>query len=259
MHRQSLTRSLGVVARLGGALLAMGILGGCKSKAALECEAEFRNAQSVVQNGASTLEGFEASRAAVDKALSACKAASRDNEVEQLNLARKALTNQIETLKSRSSRPKRAKPTAADLDELVKRGDPNCPKGMAYKAEGSDRQIKCTGLQPVRMSWHKALDYYSNLGFHVVTTTEPPAVRAEHGSELFVFTYSKVEDPEAPRCLTIYPDANVPWQEAVSRATGAPINKLKEGSPVPTAEGALALRVDAKPNKLVIYLGNCEG
>jgi hypothetical protein len=235
----------------------MGALEGCKSKAALECEAEFQNAQIVVQNGANTLEGFETSLTAVDKALGGCKVATRDKEVEQLNLARKALTLQIETLKSRSPRAKRVKPTPAELDELVKHGDPKCPKGMAYNVEGSDRQIKCTGLQPIRMSWHKARDYYSNLGFHVVTTNEPPAVRAEHGSELYVFTYSRVEDTQAPRCLTIYPDANIPWQEAVSRATGASINKLKEGSPVPTAEGEVALRIDSGPNKLVVYLGKC--
>ncbi len=232
-------------------------LGGCKSKAALECQTQFQQAQIIVQKESGTPSGLETSLAAVDKALAACRAADRDKEVEQLNLARNALALHVQTVKERSSQKKRAKPTPAELDEWVKRGDPNCPKGMAYKAEGSDRQIKCIGLQPVRMNWQKARDYYSNLGFHVVTTENPPSIRAERGSELFVFTYSKLDDPQPPRCLMIYPEASVPWQEAVSRATGAPIQKLKGGSPVPMADGDIALRVDEGKDKLVIQLGAC--
>ena len=232
-------------------------LGGCKSKAAIECQTQFQQAQIIVQKESGTPSGLETSLAAVDKALAACRAADRDKEVEQLNLARNALALHVQTVKERSSQKKRVKPTPAELEELVKRGDPNCPKGMAYKPEGSDRQIKCIGLQPVRMNWQKARDYYSNLGFHVVTTEKPPSIRAERGSELFVFTYSKLDDPQPPRCLMIYPEASVPWQEAVSRATGAPIQKLKSGSPVPMADGDIALRVDEGKDKLVIQLGAC--
>ena len=230
---------------------------GCKSKAALECQTQFQNAQIVVQKESGTPAGLETSLAAVDKALAACRAADRDKEVEQLNLARNALALHVQTVKERVARPKRAKPTPAELDELVKRGDPNCPKGMAYKAEGSERQIKCIGLQPIRMNWQKAHDYYSNLGYHVVSTENPPSIRAERGSELFVFTYARVDDIQPPRCLTIYPEEKIPWQEAVSRATGAPIQKLKVGSPVPMSEGDVALRIDEGKDKLVIHLGAC--
>jgi hypothetical protein len=233
--------------------------GGCKSKAALECQTQFQNAQIIVQKESGAAAGLETSLGAVDRALVACKAADREKEVEQLTLARNTLALHAQTVKDRASRPKRAKPTPAELDELLKRGDPNCPKGMAYKAEGSDRQIKCIGLQPVRMNWTKAHDYYSNLGFRVVTSDSPPTVRAEHGSELFIFTFTKVNDDQPPQCLTIYPEASVPWQEAVSRATGAPIQKLKIGSAVPMSEGNVALNVDEGKDKLVIYLGSCQG
>ena len=185
-------------------------------------------------------------------------AADREKEIEQLTLARNTLAMHAEAVKARSSRQKRAKPTPSQLDELVKHGDPNCPKGMAYKVEGSDREIKCTGLQPIRMNWSTARDYYSNLGFHVTTTENPPALRAEHGAELFIFSFTTVNDTQPPRCLTIYPEPQLPWQEAVSRATGAPIQKLKIGSPVPMSEGDVKLRVDEGDNKLIIYLGICE-
>ena len=239
-------------------LILMCSIWGCKSKAAAECEAQFQNAQIVVQKESGSPAGLDVSLAAVDKALAACRAADRQKEVEQLSLARSSLAMHVELVKDRASHQKRVKPNAAQLDELVKHGDPNCPKGMAYKAEGSDRQIRCIGLQPVRMNWAKARDYYSSLGYHVATAESPPTLRAEHGSELFIFTYTKVEDTGPPRCLTLYPEAQIPWQEAVSRATGAPIQKLKLGSPVPMSEGDIQMRVDEGKDKLIIYLGICK-
>jgi hypothetical protein len=233
------------------------VVGACKSKAAAECQSQFQNAQIVVQRESGSPAGLDVSLNAVDMALAACRAADREKEVEQLNLARNALAMHLETVQERSFRQKRAIPTAVQLDDLVKHGDANCPKGMAYKPEGSDHSIKCIGLQPIRMNWSKARDYYSNLGFHVASTENPPALRAEHGAELLVFSFARVDDSEPPRCLTLYPEPQIPWQEAVSRATGAPIQKIKPGSPVPMAEGDVALRVDEGKEKLVIYLGMC--
>ena len=244
---------------LGNIFLFLGVLamGGCKSKVALLCQTQFQNAQLVVQKESGAPAGLEASLAAVDNALTACRAAEREQEVEQLNVARRSLAAHLEAVKERGARQKHVKPTAAQLDEFVKQGDPNCPKGMAYAVEGSDRQIKCTGLQPIRMNWAKAHDYYSNLGFRVTTTDSPPTLRAEHGAELFIFTFAKPNDTQPPRCLALYPEPNVPWQEAVGRATGASLQKLKIGSPVPMSDGDVALRVDEAKDKLIVYLGNC--
>jgi hypothetical protein len=211
-----------------------------------------------VQKESGSPAGLGVSLASVDKALAACRAADRQKEIEQLSIARSSLAMHAELVKDRAARQKHVKPNAAQLDEFAKHGDPNCPKGMAYKTEGSDRQIKCIGLQPIRMNWAKARDYYSNLGYHVETSESPPTLRAEHGSELFIFSYAKVDDTEPPRCLTLYPEAQIPWQEAVSRATGAPIQKLKFGAPVPMSEGDVQLRVDEGKDKLIIYLGSCK-
>jgi hypothetical protein len=194
----------------------------------------------------------------VDRALAVCKAAGRDKDSQQLQLARNSLASHIESAKRHATRPKRAKPGPAELTELLKQGDSQCPQGMAYNIEGTDKQIKCTGLQPIRMSWQKARDYYSKLGFHVTTSEAPPSVRAEHGSELYVFTFSRTDDPQPPRCLTIYPEPGLPWQEAVARATGTPLPRLKPAGPVPTAEGNIALRIDEGKDKLIVYLGDCN-
>ncbi len=239
-------------------LILLSPVAGCKSKAAIECEAQFQNAQIVVQKESGSPAGLDVSLASVDKALAACRAADRQKEVEQLNIARNSLAMHAALVKDRATRQKRVKPTPAQLDEFAKYGDPTCPKGMAYKVEGADRQIKCIGLQPVRMNWAKARDYYTNLGYHVATSESPPTLRAEHGSELFVYSFTRVDDTEPPRCLTLYPEAQIPWQEAVSRATGAPIQKLKLGSPVPMSEGNIQLRVDEGKDKLIIYLGACK-
>jgi len=232
-------------------------LGGCQSKATRQCQTEFQNAQIVVQNAPGTLDGIDAGLLAVNHALADCTAAKRDDEAKQLKLVQETLTRNADTIKGRSSRQKRPKPTPAELEALAKHGDPNCPKGMAYRAAGLEREIKCTGLQPFRMNWQKAKTNYSNLNYHVVTTTNPPSIRAERGSELFVFTYGKVDDAQPPRCLTMYPDATIPWQEAVSRATGVAVNALKQGAPLKTSEGEVPMRIDEGPNKLVIHLGQC--
>ena len=44
----------------------------------------------------------------------------------------------------------------------------------------------------------------------------------------------------------------------MGRATGAQLQKLKLGSPVPTTDGNVALRVDEGKDKLVIHLGDCD-
>ena len=231
----------------------------CKSESVRNCQQQFQNAQIVVQNLSGSPEGLDASIAAVNIALGACRAAEREREVEQLQLAHNSLSEHVETVRRLAGRPKHPKLNASEVSELLKHGDPQCPKGMAYKIEGNDRQVSCTGLQPIRMNWSKAREYYTKLDFRVTTTDAPPTVQAEHGSEKYIFTYSRPEDTSPPRCLTIYPKPELPWQEAVGRATGAQLRKLKLGAPVATTDGDVALRVDEGTDKLVIHLGNCDG
>ncbi len=161
-------------------------------------------------------------------------------------------------VKQHMNRPKRKKLNQNEIDELVRSGDSDCPRGMAYNIEGTDRTVKCVGLLPVRMSWHKTVDYYTKRGYHVVTTDSPPSVRAEHGAELNVFVFSKREDPSPATCLTIYPEPSVPWQEAVARVTGVPLPRIKLGAPLPMPDGKLPMRIDEGKDKLVIHLGQCQ-
>ncbi|MGC4092578.1 MAG: hypothetical protein QM756_32800 [Polyangiaceae bacterium] len=175
--------------------------------------------------------------------------------MEQLTNARRELASHLEVLAERAGKQKRNKPSAAEVEELIKKGDVSCPKGMAYKAEGSDKQIKCIGPQPVRMNFAKARDYYKSLGFHLTPSDSPPTLRAEFGAELLVFTFATSNDPAPAKCLMYYPPPQIPWQEAVARLTGAQLNRIKRDAPVPLPDGDVPLRVDETQSKLVVYLG----
>jgi hypothetical protein len=230
----------------------------CRTEAVRKCQQQFQTAQITVQEKAAGPEGLDASIAAVDRALSACETADRRDEVAQLQTARNSLVKHREMVRQRTAAPKSRKMTPGEIAELVKRGDPGCPRGMAYNLEGTEQTIKCVGLSPIRMNWIRVVEYYTKRGYHVTTTDTPPEVRAEHGAELNVFAFSRRDDPLPPKCMTLYPLPNVPWQEAVARVTGAALPKLKLGSPVTMSDGTLALRVDEGKDRLIIRLGDCE-
>ena len=227
---------------------------GCKDEGTRKCQAALADAQQIVTAESSTRGGIERGIAAVDVALAACQAAKRSSEVEQLTNARHELSAHLETLKERAGKTRRNKPTPEQIEELIKHGDSSCPRGMAYKAENSEKQIRCTGPQPIRMTFEKARDYYKNLGFRVTATEAPLSLRAEYGAELVLFSFANKDD--GPRCLTYYPPPQMPWAEAVARLTGAQLNRIKQDAPVPLSGGDVPLRVDEGKDKLIVYLGS---
>ncbi len=247
-----------VVASRAWPLAAALTLAACRDKATQACQEALTSAQPVVTHvDGKSRESVETALAAVQRALGVCRAAGRNEEAEQLARAESELKVQIKTIERRAERKKRAKPTPAELDELVKKGDASCPRGMAYKAEGSERQIKCTGPQPVRMSFATARNYYSGSNYRVTPNASATELRVEYGAELMVFSYAAANDSNPPKCLTLYPLPDMPWQEAVARATGAPLPRIKRTAPVPLAGGDVPLRIEEGKDKLVIYLGVC--
>jgi len=228
----------------------------CRDKTTSECHSQLESAQATVTKvDAASAGSVRSALDAVERALAACRIAKRSSEIDELNGARNELRTHLVALESRAGRKKRAKPSAAEVEEYVKKGDPSCPKGMAYKAEGSERQIRCIGPQPVRMALAVAREYYTGMGYRVTATDNPATLKAEYGAELMVFAYDAAN--AAPRCLTLYPAPRMPWQEAVARATGAQLPKIKRDAPVPLPDGEVQLRVDEGNDKLIIHLGNC--
>lgn len=241
--------------RLLGTLLWLSVLAlGC-DRGRSSCRALLTSAQTVIDKvDPRSAKSVEESLRAVEGALAACREEKLNDEAAQLGRARNELVAQLKLLDQRKNRKKR--PPPAPIEERVAHGDSDCPEGMAYRAE-SGQEIKCTGPAPANMPWAQARKYYDARGFKLTTEKSPPTLSAEYGVELWVFRYQKVNDPSPPRCLILYPRPELSWQEAVARATGAPLRRIEEGKPVPVGKRELDLDLDRGENKLVIRLGSC--
>jgi len=241
------------------AILLFGCLGiACHDEATRRCHDVMASAQELVKNvDAKDLASVQTSLSAVDQAIEACKTAKRTSEVDALTRARNELGAHADYLKKRAERPDRKKPSAEELAALVTKGDPNCPKGQAYKQEASGKEIRCTGPQIVDMSFPEAEKYFGNRGYKLTTSATPPTLTAEYGAEKYVFTYAAPGDEHAPRCLTVYPAPGLPYQEATGRATGVLMKKIEKDGTVKTAHGEIPIHVEESETKLVIRLGEC--
>jgi hypothetical protein len=229
---------------------------GCNREAHL-CHERMASAQALVtQVDAKSVSSLSASLAAVEAAHSACEQAKLGSEREQLLKAKNELAAQLELLEARARRKKLSAPTPEELARLAKSGDPACPKGQAYKPKESKHEIRCTGPQLADMGSESLKAYYADRRFKVTTRESPAEVRAELGSELYVFAFDKLSDP-APRCVTAYAPPGMSWQELAARLTGAAPERLKLGAPVRSGRGELELSVEHPNDKPTVHLGNC--
>ena len=122
------------------------------------------------------------------------------------------------------------------------------------RPEGA-KEIRCTGPQLAEMSAGVAARYFEELGFRV---KRPAAsrVEAEHGAERTTLLYADPPGSSAPRCIELVPAPDIPWREALTRATGVNPSKLKTASgQVKLAQGELPYVVDEKIN--AVKLGDC--
>jgi hypothetical protein len=223
-----------------------------------KCHALMTTAQGIV-NGVDSkdISSVEHSLSAVESALAACQAAGRATEVDELTRAKNELAAHRDYLSRKANEPKRRKRTDEELAELVRHGDPDCPKGQMYKDATTRKDIRCTGAEPVDMAFRKAQDYFNGRGYKTTTTPSPPTLEAEYGAELWVYTYTTADDPGPPRCLTLYPPPDMSWQEATARATGTPPQRLDKADSVKTDHGIVPLHVESTDKKVVVRIGDC--
>jgi hypothetical protein len=221
------------------------------------CHERMTGAQSIVARvDGKSATSVQASLAAVEEAYVACEKAKLGPEREQLLKAKNELTGQLELLERRARRKKQVAPTADELARLAKSGDPACPKGQAYKPRESPSEIRCIGPQIVEMNAEDLKAYYGDRRFKITTREAPAEVRAELGSELYVFAFDKLAD-RAPRCVIAYSAPGSSWQEVTSRLTGVSPERLKLGVPVKSGPRELALKVEHETDKPTIRLGDC--
>lgn len=224
---------------------------------ARQCHERMSSAQPVVARvDGKSIESVERSLAVVTEAHAACEKAKLGTEREQLLKAKNELSAQLSHLREREQRRKVKAPTSEELAALLKKGDPSCPKGQAYKPKGAAAEVRCTGPQLVEMSQAALKDYYADRRFKLTTQEAPPELRAELGSELFVFSFEKGGDPAA-RCITAYAAPGTSWQEVTARLTGVAPDKLKLGAPVRSGRGELPLRIEHADDQPTIHLGQC--
>jgi hypothetical protein len=238
-------------------IAALGALGlGCSQESRL-CRSERDRAQEIVKAlDSKSTESLGNAVRALEAAVTACEKASMGAEREKLVQAKNEIAAHLALLEKRARRKKAASPE--ELRRLEREGDPTCPKGQGYKQAGV-KEIKCTGPQLVDMSMDAAEQYFSSRHYKLAKSDAPPRLRAEQGAEVYVFTYDKPNDTAGPKCLELYPIPGVPLAEAVGRATGARLEKLKSGGSVKAERGELALLFEEANQKLAARIGSCGG
>ena len=243
-------------ALLGFLALGSAALFGCEEKQAALCQDSFNKAQQTVnQIDSSSLESVEQSLAALTAAISACNQEGKSGEVKELTAAKNKISAHYEWLKSRPA--KQHQRTPAELENLAKQGDPDCPKGMAYKQRETGKEVRCVGPVPVNMAWQAARAYYERRDFRVRPGKTPRILEMEYGAELQRFEYDAEKSSQPPKCVTVYPPPGMGWQEATARVTGARVDRLKPGEPVKAGARTLMLQVVDEPNQVLVKLGEC--
>ncbi|HEY6728617.1 MAG TPA: hypothetical protein VI197_31615 [Polyangiaceae bacterium] len=239
-------------------LVALGglVFPGCDQQQPALCKDRFNKAQQTVnQIDSSSLESVEQSLAAVTGAIAACKQEGNSGEVAELTAAKNKISAHYEWLKARPA--KQQKRTPAQLEELAKKGDPDCPKGMAYKQRETDKEVRCIGPVPVNMGWQAARSYYERRDFRVRPGKTPTTLEMEYGAELHRFEYGAENSSAPPKCVTVYPPPGMGWQEATARMTGARVDRIKAGEPVKAGTRTLSLQVVDEPGQVLVKLGEC--
>lgn len=239
---------------LAAALLAPLI--GCRDER--HCHEEMTRAQEVV-NGidSKSIDSLKGAVTSLDTAIAACEKAKLGDERSKLLEAKNQIGAQLALLERKAAKKKAPALSVAELEKVQKEGDPTCPKGQAYRHAGVEKEIRCTGPQIIDMSLDAVKRYFGARNYKLTVTDGPPRVRAEFGAELFVFTYDKPES--GAKCLEVYPAPGIPWREAVGRAVGGRLEKLKSGGTVSAERGELALNVEDTEKKQLAKIGDCAG
>jgi len=237
-------------------LLALVAASGCLDEK--KCHEQMTSAQGVVSSiDSHSLDSLKGALPSLDTALDACEKAKLGEEHGKLLEAKNQITAQIALLERKAARKSGPALSAAELERLEKEGDPSCPKGQAYKHAGVDKEIRCTGPQLIDMPLAAVKSYFGARNYKLTATENPTRVRAEFGAELFVFTFD--EPGTGAKCLELYPAPTIPWREAVGRATGVRLDKIKDGGTIAAKRGDLALAVEDSAQKQLARIGDCGG
>jgi len=198
----------------------------------------------------------EESLAALSSAHRVCSGAGLSSEAAQLKTASERFTGHLARLRERDEkRAARDNINPERLKELLRSGDPDCPKGQGYQHKASGKEIRCTGPVLVEMPRAEAERQLSRRGLRPVPTAPAHVLQMELGAERITLHYPPGDASAPPTCVVLHPPPGRSWQEVTAAATGITPDKLKLGRPLTTSRGELALTVDEK--NVIVTLGSC--
>lgn len=227
---------------------------GCESSDAKQCRAQYLATHALMQSvDVDDFESVEKGLVTVKATTEACTAAALHEELDQLRKVQSKLQASADYLHTHG---KPRKLTEEERAKLLKEGDPSCPKGQAYKPKGSEEQIRCTGPKLSDLNWSQAEAYYDSRGFKLTKTGNE--LKAEYGSESYTYVFEKADDTQPASCIKAFVAPGIPWEESVSRLTGALPRTLAEGKPVKTSRGPLPLTLTPDQTQAIYQLGNCN-
>lgn len=248
--RSLVTRHVGILVHVG---LAFGASFACQSAEVKECRDKYlvTHAQ-VAAVDMNELDSVESAFGAVEANLAVCQKASLAEESKQLNVAKRKLESQVTYLRQIANRKEL---TPAEVDELVKKGDPDCPKGQSYQYRKTGKQVRCTGSQILGMSLKEAKSHFAGRGFKIHELTN--GIKAELGSESYTFEYGAGPETRAT-CVVVFSQAGIAWQETVTRVSGVMPHRLKEGTPLTLGKDEVPYTLQVDPVQAILRFGNCS-
>jgi hypothetical protein len=245
---------------LAGSALALWLgLSACDSAPVKACHAEMQTSQQALLEMDKTDAGsVAATLGLIERTLTTCKTAGRGDEVSDLADAKRQVAAHLSALEKRAERPTRSKLTPEALAELLKKGDPDCPRGQGYEPAGTKQVVKCTGPQLAELGSAQARDYFDKRGYRLSPPDATGGFKAEFGASAYVFHYAEGAPLGPPRCLEVTGRPGTPWQEIVARLSGVHPDRLVMNEPIRIGSRTVALRVSGDPQQWSVGLGECE-
>lgn len=197
------------------------------------------------------LASVEAAFGAVESNLAPCVKANLAEETKQLNIAKRKLESQATYLRQIANRKEL---TPEEVDELGKKGDPDCPKGQSYQHKKTGKNVRCTGPQILAMNRKEAKTLFTNRGFKI--TEQANGLKAEQGSQSYSFEYGSGPDARAT-CVVVFSEPGIAWQETVTRVSGVMPQRLKEGTPLLLGKEEIPYTLEADPIQAILRFGTC--
>ena len=185
----------------------------------------------------------------VEEVRLSCTRAEQPGELAQLNKHRAHLEGSQLVMERRNA----IHLSDEELSQFQKSGDPACPTGQSYKLPSKEFDIKCSGPQVLDMNLEQATQYFKRRRYKI--HNESSALKAEYGSESFVFNF---KDPKKPApCLIVYAGMQKSWQEVASFVAGVNPHTLKSPSTLKSSRGPQALRVEGETDRPILKIGQC--